>query len=70
MSIAGVTVSLFLIAAGAILRWAVTAEPDSIDLDITGLIVFGVGCAGLVISLAAWAIGLRTSARPQDTRFS
>jgi hypothetical protein len=50
--------SIFLIAVGAILRYAVTATVSGIDLTTVGLILMIVGAAGLVISLAyvlAWS---------------
>jgi hypothetical protein len=43
--------SLFLIATGAILRYAVTWHPGDIKLDTTGLILMIVGIIGLVLSL-------------------
>jgi Domain of unknown function (DUF6458) len=43
--------SLFLIAAGAILRFAVTAEVAGIDLQTVGVILMIVGAVGLVITL-------------------
>ena len=45
-------VSIFLIATGAILRYAVTAEVSGIELETVGLILLIVGVIGLVISLA------------------
>ncbi len=45
-------VSIFLIAAGAILRYAVTAEVSGVELQTVGLILMIVGIIGLVISLA------------------
>ncbi len=44
--------SLFLIAVGAILRYAVTESISGIDLQTVGLILMIVGIIGLVISLA------------------
>lgn len=44
--------SIFLIAAGAILRYAVTAEVSGVELQTVGLILMIVGIIGLVISLA------------------
>ena len=44
--------SLFLIAAGAILRYAVTWEPSGVNLETVGLILMIVGIVGLVISIA------------------
>ncbi len=45
-------VSIFLIAAGAILRYAVTTTVSGIELQTVGLILMIVGIVGLVISLA------------------
>ena len=43
--------SLFLIAAGAILRYAVTAKVDWINLNTTGLVLMIVGALGLVLGI-------------------
>ena len=43
--------ALLLIAAGAILKWAVTAHVSWIDLRTTGTVLFIVGLAGLVVAL-------------------
>jgi beta-lactamase regulating signal transducer with metallopeptidase domain len=43
--------SIFLIAVGAILRYAVTASVSGISLTTVGLILMIVGAAGLVLSL-------------------
>jgi hypothetical protein len=47
-----VGLSLFLIAVGAILRYAVTWHPQDVNLDTVGLILILVGIVGLLISLA------------------
>jgi hypothetical protein len=44
--------SLFLIATGAILRYAVTWDPQDVNLETVGLILMLVGIVGLVISVA------------------
>ena len=44
--------SLFLIAAGAILRYAVTWRNSDIDIPTVGLVLLIVGIVGLVISIA------------------
>ena len=46
--------SLFLIAVGAILRWAVTLEVSGFNIQLAGLIILIVGVVGLVISLYLW----------------
>ena len=51
----GVGVSLLLIAAGAILTWAVSAETSGIDLNTVGVILMVVGAVGLVLSLVFWS---------------
>jgi uncharacterized protein DUF6458 len=43
--------SMFLIAVGAILRYAVTSRVAGIDLRTAGTILLVVGIVGLVISL-------------------
>jgi hypothetical protein len=43
--------SLFLIAVGAILKYAVTAHVAGIDVHTTGVILMVVGTVGLVIGL-------------------
>lgn len=51
----GLTVSILLIAAGAILRWAVTASASGFNVHTVGMILFIVGIVGAVISLAFWS---------------
>jgi hypothetical protein len=51
----GLGVSLILIAVGAILTWAVTAEVSGIDLTTVGVILMVVGLVGFVLSLAFWS---------------
>jgi Co/Zn/Cd efflux system component len=43
--------SLLLIAAGAILRFAVTAEVEGFSIQTAGTVLLVVGIVGLVISL-------------------
>ncbi|MCW3001214.1 MAG: hypothetical protein JWQ20_512 [Conexibacter sp.] len=47
----GIGTSLFLIAAGAILRYAVSDAINGVDLATVGLILLIVGVVGLLISL-------------------
>lgn len=47
--------SLFLIAVGAILAWAVSATVAGVDIKIVGVILMVVGGAGLVLSLLFWS---------------
>ena len=51
----GAVVSLILIAVGAILAFAVTAEASGVDLDTVGVILMIVGGVGLVLSMVFWS---------------
>ncbi len=51
----GISVSLVLIAVGAILTWAVTATASGIDLNVVGVILMVVGAAGLILSMIFWS---------------
>ncbi len=54
----GIGTSIFLIAVGAILKFAVTAEVSGVDLDTVGLILMVVGGIGLLLSIfwmTVWA---------------
>ncbi len=42
---------MVLIAVGAILKWAVTAQVSWIDIQTAGTVLFIVGLVGLVVSL-------------------
>lgn len=54
----GIGISVFLLAAGAILTFAVDAEVSGVNLDTVGVIVMVAGTIGLVWALlAASAIG-------------
>jgi hypothetical protein len=51
----GIGVSLILIAAGAILTWAVSATVSGIDIHTVGVILLIIGVVGLAISLVFWS---------------
>jgi hypothetical protein len=53
--------SLFLIAVGAILYFAVTATLAGIDIQIVGMILMVIGVIGFILSLV---IGRRASSTP------
>jgi len=50
----GIGVSLILIAAGAILTWAVNATVSGVDINTIGVILMVVGALGLVVSMIFW----------------
>jgi hypothetical protein len=62
----GIGFSLFLIAAGAALRWAVTDAMEGVSLATVGTILLVVGVVGLVISLVLW--GPRSDRRVRRER--
>lgn len=47
--------SLFLIAVGAILNYAVTWRPVGVNLHAVGVILMVVGVVGLVLGLFLWS---------------
>jgi hypothetical protein len=56
--------SLFLLAVGAILRYAVTASISGIDVQTVGLILMVVGIIGLVLSIAWMVASTSNNRRP------
>jgi Domain of unknown function (DUF6458) len=53
--IMGIGVSLLLIAAGAILAWAVETEVSGVDISTVGVILMVVGIVGVLLSLVFWS---------------
>jgi amino acid transporter len=51
----GISVSLILIAAGAILIWAVDATAGGVDLNTIGWILLAIGGIGALLSLVFWS---------------
>ena len=51
----GIVVSLFMIAAGAIMRFAVTAKGNGFNVGTAGMVLMIVGAIGAVLSIAFWA---------------
>ena len=49
----GIGVSIFLIALGAILLWAVTATVAGVSINVIGVILLVVGFVGLIAGLIA-----------------
>jgi hypothetical protein len=63
----GVPVSIFLVAVGAILAFAVNRHPNGVNVHAVGWILMAVGFVGLLLSLAWWerlGFGARQSAYP------
>ena len=55
----GIGTSLFLIAVGAILKFAVTAKVAGIKLETVGVILLVIGIIGLILSLVLMASSRR-----------
>jgi hypothetical protein len=51
----GIGVSLLLIAAGAILIWAVNTSVSGVDLVAVGWILLIVGALGALLSMIFWS---------------
>jgi membrane protein implicated in regulation of membrane protease activity len=63
--------SLFLIAVGAVLAWAVTATVAGVDIQTAGVILMVVGVIGLIVSLlelTVWAERRRRRVEPEVVR--
>ena len=58
--------SIFLIALGAILRYAINVSVEGIEIDTVGLILMVVGIIGLIISLAVLFMGNGDRPRSAD----
>lgn len=50
----GIGVSIFLLALGAILAFAIEVHSDGIDLNTVGIILMVVGAIGLATSFLFW----------------
>lgn len=51
----GIVLSMLMIAAGAIMRFAVTTEGNGFNVGTTGMVLMVVGVIGAVLSIAFWA---------------
>ena len=51
----GIGVSIFLLALGAILTFAVEASVEGLDIATVGVILMIVGAIGLLLSLMVWS---------------
>jgi hypothetical protein len=56
----GIGISVFLIAVGAILTWAVHVSVSGVDLRVVGVILMVVGAIGLLWSLIVFGTRDRT----------
>lgn len=66
MRTGGIGGSLFLVALGAILYWAVTVEAEGFNLNTMGVILMVVGVVGLILTLIMTASAERTEREDKD----
>jgi hypothetical protein len=51
----GIAVSMIMIAVGAIMRFAVTAQAKGFNVHTTGMVLMVVGVVGALLSIGFWA---------------
>jgi hypothetical protein len=51
----GIGISIFLLAVGAILTFAVNVTTQGVNIDTVGVILMVVGAIGLLMSLLFWS---------------
>jgi hypothetical protein len=61
----GIGVSLFLIAVGAILTFALNVHVGGVNMDVVGWILMAVGALGLIVTMFIW--GGRGRSAPTTT---
>lgn len=66
MNNGSIGLSLFLIAVGAILAWAVEATVVGLDIIVVGVILMIVGAIGLALSLLVWSTFAPFARRDRD----
>lgn len=64
----GIGISIFLLALGGILAFAVTTDVSGIDLGVVGFILMAVGVIGIIISLVLMNQRSNTSHRVVEER--
>lgn len=64
----GIGISIFLVALGAILAFAVNTEVSGLDIAVVGWILMGVGVIGIIISLVMMNQRSNTSHRVVEER--
>ena len=64
----GIGVSIFLIAVGAILTFAVHASLSGVSIQTIGVILMVVGALGLIVTMLVWGPRRRTGAAVVEDR--
>jgi hypothetical protein len=68
-SVVGIGTSIFLIAVGAILTFALDVSVGGVNLDIVGWILMGAGVLGLVIFAMIWGNRRRDVVTTEPTEY-
>jgi Domain of unknown function (DUF6458) len=63
----GIGVSVFLIAVGAILTFALNVRVGFLDLDVVGWILMAAGVIGLIVTMVIWGGRRRSVVTTQPT---
>lgn len=63
----GIGVSVFLIAVGAILTFALNVRIGVLDLDVVGWILMAAGVLGLIVTMVIWGGRRRSVVTTQPT---
>jgi len=64
----GIGVSVFLIALGAILAFAVQVDLSGLDIQTVGYILMFAGVVGLVLAMVVWGPRRRRGAEVEERR--
>jgi hypothetical protein len=63
----GIGASIFLIAVGAILTFALERDISGLDVDVIGIILMLAGALGLFMFMVVWGPQARRRTLPQPT---
>jgi hypothetical protein len=65
----GIGASVFLIAAGAILTFALNLHVSGVNVDIVGWILMAAGALGLIVTMSIWGRRRRTVVTTEPDRY-
>ncbi len=67
--VVGIGASVFLLALGAILTFALNLRVGFLDLDVVGWILMAAGALGLIMSMIVWSNRRRTVVTREPTEY-
>jgi hypothetical protein len=65
----GIGTSIFLLAVGAILTFALDVHVGGVDLDVIGWILMAAGALGLIVTTMIWSNRRRTVVTSEPTEY-